>query len=76
MAVVGDGTWLTVSEAVARLQGLVAEQTVRRLCDDGTLDCARIGGPTGHRRIRATSVDAYLVTLTGTPAPTDDNAAG
>lgn len=71
-AVVGDGTWLTVSETVARLGGIVGEQTVRRMCADGTLESVRLGGSSGHRRILASSVDAYLAELKAQGAQSDD----
>lgn len=69
MAVVGDGTWLTVGEAVSRLEGLASDQTVRRWCADGTLESIRLGGATGHRRIKAASVDAKLRELKGENEP-------
>jgi excisionase family DNA binding protein len=67
--VVGDGTWLTVGEAVARLEGLASDQTVRRWCEDRTLESIRLGvSPSGHRRIKASSVDALLRKLKGNQA--------
>lgn len=62
---VGDGRWLTVREAVIRLEGLASDQTVRRWCNEGTLESIRLGSPTGHRRIKASSVDALLRVLKG-----------
>lgn len=54
---VGDGTWLTVSEAAQRL-GFYQDK-VREFADDGYLRSMR--PPTrkghGHRRIEAASVD-------------------
>jgi excisionase family DNA binding protein len=60
---VGDGKWLTVKEAVDRLEGLVSDSSVRRLCDEGKLTAIRLGGTRGDRRIRADSVAAYLAKL-------------
>jgi MerR family transcriptional regulator, light-induced transcriptional regulator len=50
-----DQTLLTPAQA-ARSLG-ISESTVRRLCDDGSLESLRTDG--GHRRIRPTEVAAY-----------------
>jgi excisionase family DNA binding protein len=71
MGVVGDGPWLTVGETVERLEGLVSDQTVRRLCKDGTLRSIRIG-ERQDRRIEAASVDAYLAKLKSQSQQSDD----
>ena len=47
---------LTVAEAADRLR--VSVWTIRRWCDDGTLDHFRLPG--GHRRIPATAIDAIV----------------
>jgi hypothetical protein len=59
---VGDGTYLTVGEAVTRLTSEphpvpVAEQTLRRMVDRGEVTTVRIG-LRRDRRLLATAVDA------------------
>lgn len=58
---VGDGTWLTIGEVLAKLraEGFTdSESTVRRMIDDGLLRSHRTGK--GHRRVKATSVDELI----------------
>lgn len=61
-AVVGDGTWLKLSEVIARFRaaGLPdSESTIRRMLDDG--DFGRVDKTArGHRRATAAGVDEYL----------------
>lgn len=65
--VVGDGTWLKLSEVIARFRdaGLAdSESTIRRMMDDGVF------GPLDvthgrHRRARAAKVEAYLTERLG-----------
>ncbi|WP_121399488.1 helix-turn-helix domain-containing protein [Micromonospora sp. M71_S20] len=56
--VVGDGTWLSIGEVLARLRAAgfsESESTVRRMIDEGALDSYRTERG-GHRRIKAESV--------------------
>jgi excisionase family DNA binding protein len=66
---VGDGTWLTVGEAAAKLG--VGEETVRRYADSGRLDApvksARLAG--GHRRLHKDSVERMRREMYGSPDP-------
>jgi excisionase family DNA binding protein len=57
VAVVGDGTWLTVSEAAKRLG--FHQDKVRQFADDGYLRTRRSPARKGygHRRIHAASID-------------------
>ncbi|WP_346536924.1 helix-turn-helix domain-containing protein [Micromonospora sp. DPT] len=60
--VVGDGTWLTIGEVLAKLReaGFTdSESTVRRMIDDGQLKSHRTERG-GHRRVRATSVEDLI----------------
>lgn len=66
---VGDGTWLTVSEAARRL-GFYVDK-VREFADDGYLLTMRPptrGKGHGHRRILAASVDELAAILKKTDA--------
>lgn len=60
---VGDGTWLTVGEAAERLG--VSDTTVRSYIAAGRLVATRL--PSGHRRVRADSVDAMRREIYGEP---------
>jgi len=56
--VVGDGRYLRIAEVVALLREAGysdSESTVRRMCDDGTLQTYRLSRQ-GHRRVLASSV--------------------
>jgi excisionase family DNA binding protein len=58
---VADDEWLTIGAVVARIRAAGypdSQSTVRRLIDDGALESYRTAR--GHRRIRATSVDALI----------------
>jgi excisionase family DNA binding protein len=62
--VVGDGQWLTVSEA-AELLG-VSDNTVRKFADDGRLDDPeRVWKLGGHRRISRKSAERLRKELRG-----------
>lgn len=62
VAVVGDGTWLKLSEVIAKFRAAGfadSESTIRRMMDDGVF------GPLDvthgrHRRARAAKVEEYL----------------
>ena len=59
---VGDGTWLTIGEVLARFRAAgfgESESTVRRMIDDGALESYRTERG-GHRRVRAASVDEFI----------------
>lgn len=59
---VGDGTWLTIGEVLARLREAgysESESTVRRMIDEGAVESYRTERG-GHRRIRARSVDDLI----------------
>lgn len=61
--VVGDGTWLTIGEVLARLRAAgytESESTVRRMIDEGAVESYRIERGGHHRRIRAASVDQFI----------------
>jgi excisionase family DNA binding protein len=72
VAVVGDGTWLTVSEAAKRL-GFYVDK-VREFADDGYLRSQR--PPTrkghGHRRIEAASVAELQAVMVKPAGPERD----
>jgi hypothetical protein len=60
------GGWLRIGGAVAALAPFrIGEQTVRRYCDNGTLESIRLGGGRNERRIKASSVDALIAQLKG-----------
>ena len=48
---VGDGTYMTVGEAVAELAGLVSEDTVRRMADRGDFRSLRFGARQDRRSL-------------------------
>ena len=59
---VGDGTWLTIGEVLAKLRAAGytdSESTVRRMIDDGLLASHRTMRG-GHRRVKASSVDELI----------------
>lgn len=72
MTVVGDGTWLKLSEVIARFraEGLAdSESTIRRMMDQevfGPLDVTH----GGHRRAKSASVESYLRGRRGDADPT------
>lgn len=63
--VVGDGKWLTVGEAAAKLG--VSDTTVRSYIAAGRLTATRL--PSGHRRVLAESVEAMRQEIYGEPEP-------
>lgn len=70
---VGDGTWLTIGEVLARLRAAgyhESESTVRRMIDTGSVESYRTE-PGGHRRIRAASVDALITRRRISASPGD-----
>ena len=69
--VVGDGMWLNVKEATARLGG-VSGQTVRNYVADDLLYAWHTAG--GHRRIDPDSVDALSRALRLPEGPVRDRA--
>ncbi len=74
---VGDGTWLSVAEAVARLREAGYDdspQTVRRLMAAGILR-GRLTELGRHRRIEPKSVDELIERRTG-DGPGRDAEAG
>ena len=59
---VGDGTWLTIGEVIARLRAAgftESESTVRRMIDDGVLVSRRTERG-GHRRVTAASAGELI----------------
>ena len=73
----GADALLTTAEAAARLE--VSRPYVSMLCDAGKLgEVAMTEG--GHRRVRASAVDAYLAArikqLEGTPSPRESGVEG
>ena len=73
-AQVADPTWLTLGEVIQRFRAAGfpdSESTIRRMIDDGEIESyrpERRGGGLGHRRMRASSVDALLERRQGGPA--------
>ncbi len=67
---VGDGTWLTMGEVMARIRaaGLPdSADTIRRMVDAGQLKAYRQRDGRGHRRISAASVDELIRRRTQQP---------
>lgn len=70
VGVVGDGEWLTIGEAVQRLnalgRGRYNDQRVRRVADAGFLLVDRppaVGPGASHRRVKTSSLDDYVAAL-------------
>ena len=64
---VGDGTWLNLGEVIERFRAVHlsdSESTIRRAIDDGELGDSHVT-PGGHRRVRASALDAYLAKRIG-----------
>ncbi|MEU8821782.1 hypothetical protein [Actinoplanes sp. NPDC048796] len=67
-----EATWLSLGDVIARFRAAGysdSESTIRRLIDDGEIESYRAErrpGVRGHRRMRASSVDA-LLTRRGEP---------
>ena len=61
-----DATWLSLGEVVARFRTAGysdSESTIRRMIDDGEIESYRSerrDGVRGHRRMKASSVEALL----------------
>jgi len=77
--VVGDGTWLTVGEAVQQMWPVkVSDQTIRRLADRGRLRSMRLPTDRRDRHILADDVarlrEEMLTEAYGPPGPERDKA--
>lgn len=72
MTVVGDGTWLKLSEVIARFRtaGLAdSESTIRRMMDQGVFGDLDVTHGR-HRRARTSNVESYLRSRRGDPDQT------